>query len=199
MFLVLSASCAFPNCYQCWFKTLDVNGSTWSTLSQSYFSLHFMFMKAGASFFLSIWTKRLQIIFFYHSGNKDPISRPQIFLFIPLHFLYSMYKNFKNKNNTNKNVIKIMYLSLILQSKSWNYTLLYLFAPNNPWPNCAQDSCHWQRCLSILTVCWDINKRAKTELFSENVFLFLVLHWLWKIYLVLSHLENVLQCHTVDF
>lgn len=143
--------------------------------------------------------KGFRLFFFYLSGNKDPISRPQIFLFIPLHFLYSMYKNFKNKNNTNKNVIKMMYLSLILQSKSRNYTLLYLFAPNNPWPNCTQDSCHWQRCLSILTVCWDINKRAKTELFSENVFFFLVLHWLWKIYLVLSHLENVLQCHTVDF
>lgn len=93
------------------------------------------------------------------------------FLFLYI-FLYSMYKNFKNKNNTNKNVIKMMYLSLILQSKSRNYTLLYLFAPNNPWPNCTQDSCHWQRCLSILTVCWDINKRAKTELFSENVFFF---------------------------
>lgn len=97
--------------------------------------------------------KKASDYFFYLSGNKDPISRPQIFLFIPLHFLYSMYKNFKNKNNTNKNVIKMMYLSLILQSKSRNYTLLYLFAPKNPWPNCTQDSCHWQRCLSILTVC----------------------------------------------
>lgn len=196
---MLSASCAFPNCYQCWFKTLDVNGSAWSTLSQSYFSLHFMFMKAGASFFLSIWTKRLQIIFFTLVATRTrSVDHRFSFLFLYI-FLYSMYKNFKNKNNTNKNVIKMMYLSLILQSKSRNYTLLYLFAPNNPWPNCTQDSCHWQRCLSILTVCWDINKRAKTELFSENVFFFLVLHWLWKFYLVLSHLENVLQCHTVDF